>query len=71
MVDRIESCRKVEQTEQSVVARVNRLSEVGNHLQQRGLGRMKPSIGRLVDWQKTRRRQVLGQLDAGYTFKKL
>src|SRR6218665_2058836 len=55
MVHRIEGGREIEQTKQSVVTRINRLCDVSHPLQQSGLSRVKPPVGRLMDRQKARR----------------
>src|SRR6218665_3575523 len=45
VVDGIKSCRKIEQAEQCMISRINRLNEVGHDLDKRSLRRMALSIG--------------------------
>src|SRR6218665_3489049 len=45
VVDGIKSCRKIEQAEQCIISRINRLNEVGHDLEKRSLRRMELSIG--------------------------
>src|SRR6218665_3591352 len=60
----IECGREIEQTQQSVVTRVNRLYEISPLLQESGLSRAIPPVGRLMNWQEARRRQVPDEVDA-------
>jgi len=71
MVDRIEGGRDIEQTKQSMVTRINRLCDICHQIQQSGLSRVEPPVGRLMDRQKARRRQVPSQLDADDALEKL
>src|SRR6218665_637105 len=71
MVHRIEGGRDIEQTKQSILTRINRLSNICHHLQQSCLSRVEHPVSRLMDRQKARRQQVLGQLDADNAVEKL